>query len=145
MQVNTYPRRYSDAYQLYKNNAPYPMNFMQAPSFENQILVNYGGQPALQGLSTVRGPFMFPVRQEIIYPVTQYRPTAYPVTHSLPDPYQQQYINTTGPGGMNFTQENPLAYSTSMQGRMDYNTVPQGGMNFPRERPPMNYGYYTRK
>lgn len=41
---------------------PYPMNFMQAPSYNHQRLVQFQGQPMLQGLSTVRGPFSFPVQ-----------------------------------------------------------------------------------
>lgn len=94
MRVSKYPIRYPDSLQTYRSNAPYPMNFMQAPSFDHQILIEYGDQTALQGLSTVRGPFMFPVRQEIIYPRGNYLQPAYPVTHSIPGPYQQNYINT---------------------------------------------------
>jgi hypothetical protein len=97
--VNTYPLRYSNAFQLYRSSAPYPMNFMQAPSYDHQILVNYGGQSELQGLSTVRGPFMFPVRTEIVYPqagAIQPNPIQYPRTHSVPDAFQQQYIREVG-------------------------------------------------
>jgi len=90
--ISQYPTRYPDRFQLYKSSAPYPMNFMQAPSFENQILIDYGGQPMLQGLSTIRGPFMFPVRAQ----VPQLSQLAYPITHSIPGPYQQSYINKMG-------------------------------------------------
>lgn len=93
MQVNNYPVRYSESLQLYKSSAPYPMTFMQAPAFDRQILVNFGGQSALQGLSTIRGPFMFPVRTEIIYPRTQ---IMYPRTHSIPDHFQRTFINLAG-------------------------------------------------
>lgn len=86
MQVNNFARRYSPEFQLFDSASPYPMNFMQAPSYDKQILIDYGGQTALQGLSTVRGPFMFPVRTQIMYPRS----------HSIPDQFQQTYINLIG-------------------------------------------------
>lgn len=53
---------------------PYPMNFVDAPSPEHQIYVYYQGRPMLQGLSRTSGPIM------------------YPLTHSIPDPYQLSFI-----------------------------------------------------
>lgn len=94
MQVNTYPQRYPDRFQAYDSPEPYPMGFTDAPSYNRQILVNYGGQPMLQGLSTTRGPFMFPVRTEIFYPTGNQ--IMYPPTHSIPTPYQQFFINASG-------------------------------------------------
>jgi hypothetical protein len=81
-QVN--PVRYPESVQIWHSTPsnPWPMNFVQAPSFSNQVLVSYKGQPNLQGLSTVKGPIMFPVKQ-----------IAYPVDHSIPDPFNQHYIN----------------------------------------------------
>lgn len=40
---------------------PYPMNFVQAPSYDHQVIVKYRGEPYLQGLSTIKGPVMYPV------------------------------------------------------------------------------------
>lgn len=94
MHVTNHPHRYPNRYQSYNAPGLYPMNFMQAPSYEHQILVNYDNRPMLQGLSTVRGPFMFPVRNEIICPVQN--EIMYPMTHSIPSPYQQFFINASG-------------------------------------------------
>jgi hypothetical protein len=93
----TYPVRYPDNVQVWFSTPqnPYPMNFMQAPSYGHQVLVNYQGQSMLQGLSTIRGPFMFPVRNQI----------AYPITHSIPDPYQQSFINAAGVGRRYYTRK----------------------------------------
>lgn len=89
MQIQNYPYRYPPSMQSYVSspNYPYPMNFTQAPSFDHQVLVNYDGRPMLQGLNINSGPFMFPLRQPQI---------AYPLTHSIPDPYQQSFINAYG-------------------------------------------------
>lgn len=80
----SYPVRYPEYAQIWKGTPqnPYPMNFMQAPSFGNQVLVNFQGRPALQGLSTIRGPFMFPVQSPIVYPMS----------HSVLDPYQRSFL-----------------------------------------------------
>lgn len=65
----------------------YPMNFVQAPSVNHQIVVYYKGSPHLQGLSTNKGPVMYP------YPKTHLSgPITYPTTHSIPGPYLQSYI-----------------------------------------------------
>lgn len=71
------PKKYPDIEQKWKPNSkqPYPMNFVQAPSSTNQVLVYYNGKPCLQGLSTNKGPIM------------------YPTTHSIAGPYLQSYIN----------------------------------------------------
>jgi|ERR1044071_5991890 hypothetical protein len=96
MQIEHYPYRYPSSAQIYRPTPanPYPMNFMQAPSYGHQVLVNYRGQPTLQGLSTIRGPFMFPVRTEFIYPLESKLP--YPMSHSIPDPFQRTYIGLAG-------------------------------------------------
>ncbi len=96
MQVRHFPHRYPETAQLYKPTAsnPYPMTFMQAPSYGHQILVNYRDQPALQGLSVNRGPFMFPVRTEFIYPIETRLP--FPMTHSIPDQFQRTFIGLAG-------------------------------------------------
>lgn len=96
MQIEHYPRPYPPTAQIYQPTArnPYPMNFMQAPSYGHQVLVNYRNQPMLQGLSTIRGPFMFPARTEFIYPNESRLP--YPLTHSIPDPFQRTYISLAG-------------------------------------------------
>lgn len=79
------PVRYPEYIQVWRGTPqyPYPMNFVQAPSFGHQVLVNYQGQPMLQGLSIFRGPFMFPVQN----------PIAYPRSHSTLDPFQRQFLN----------------------------------------------------
>lgn len=63
---------------------PWPMNFMQAPSYRHQRLVTQTmgscSQPMLQGLSTIRGPFAFPVQAE-----------------PMPDIYQGTSNNITEP------------------------------------------------
>jgi hypothetical protein len=107
MQVNTFAKRYSDEFQLYDAYAPYPMTFMQAPAFDRQILVDYGGQTALQGLSTIRGPFMFPVRNQIMYPRT----------HSIPDQFQRTFINLVGgyPSDPNLRSVDPNLRSVDPQ------------------------------
>ena len=77
---------------------PYPMNFVQAPSASNQILVTYNGKPQLQGLSANHGPVMFPLREITSCPTNSYErkhtiyTTPYPTTHSIPGPYLQSYI-----------------------------------------------------
>lgn len=85
-----YPVRYPDFAQQFQGTIgnPYPMNFMQAPSFGHQVLVSYGGRPMLQGLSCVRGPFMFPVRSPVVYPLT----------HSVLSPYQRGFLDA----GLNY-------------------------------------------
>jgi len=105
--IANYPTRYPDRLQTYKANAPYPMNFTQAPSFSHQVLVEYGGQPVLQGLSMVKGPVMFPVRPAGSQTRWE-RGAAYPITHSIPDPYQQAFIDTMG----QMSQATPLGYYT---------------------------------
>jgi len=82
---------------------PYPMNFVQAPSPKHQINVFYNGKPQLQGLSTVTGPIMYPLREvcanpkngwerkHTIYP-KQNSAIVYPTTHSIPGPFLQSYI-----------------------------------------------------
>lgn len=82
---------------------PYPMNFVQAPSPTNQLLVSYQGQPNLQGLSIVKGPVMFPLRERNCHPRNTWErkhtfcpfgqnKIAYPTTHSVPGPFLQSYI-----------------------------------------------------
>lgn len=81
---------------------PYPMNFVQAPSKSNQVLVYYNGKPQLQGLSTNKGPVMFPLREvnsnpkngwerkHTIFPRNS--AICYPTTSSVPGPFLQSYI-----------------------------------------------------
>ena len=81
----------------------YPMNFVQAPSPTHQIMVYYNGKPQLQGLSTNKGPVMYPLREtncnpkngyerkHTIYPMRN-SAIMYPTTHSVPGPYLQSYI-----------------------------------------------------
>ena len=129
MQVTQFPSRYSPAFQVYQSSSPYPMNFMQAPSYSNQILIDYAGQPALQGLSTVRGPFMYPVRAQI----------AYPLTHSVPDPFQQSYINLMGEmmGVRPVPDSRQVIYTTlTPQTAAIAETAPDYSLR---------YGYYPRK
>lgn len=80
-----YPVRYPQNIQIWQPTPqyPYPMNFVQAPSFSNQILIDYQGQPMLQGLSMVRGPVMFPIRNQI----------AYPRSHSTLSPLDRSYLS----------------------------------------------------
>lgn len=87
-----YPIRYPQNVQVWQGTPqyPYPMNFTDAPSFGHQVLINYNGRPMLQGLDTVRGPFMFPVKEPMIF--NPCGPITYPITHSVPSPYQQMYI-----------------------------------------------------
>lgn len=74
---------------------PYPMNFVQAPSADHQIIVSYGGESFLQGLHPVKGPQMFPInnrrRSEPIY--SSRSAIVYPTTHSIPGPFLQSYIS----------------------------------------------------
>lgn len=90
------PVRYPQQIQLYRGTPqnPYPMNFMQAPSFDHQVLVDYRGQAMLQGLSTVRGPFMFPVRNpygnRCNFPPPDY--------YNVLDPFQMSYVNLVDRG-----------------------------------------------
>uniref|UniRef100_A0A6C0LTH5 Uncharacterized protein n=1 Tax=viral metagenome TaxID=1070528 RepID=A0A6C0LTH5_9ZZZZ len=80
-----YPVKYPEFVQIWEGTpvTPYPMNFVQAPSFANQVLVNYKGFPMLQGLSTVIGPVMFPVKN----------PITYPRSHSTLDVYNRNFLN----------------------------------------------------
>ena len=50
----------------YARYEPYPMNFVQAPSYYDQDLVMYRSNPYLQGLSIYYGPVMYPIRQPTI-------------------------------------------------------------------------------
>lgn len=84
---------------------PYPMNFVQAPSLDNQLLINYNGNLYTQGLSIVQGPVMYPVnRQFMVTSQASRAPTiirnrgviAYPTNSSIPGPYLQNYINLAG-------------------------------------------------
>ena len=85
------PIRYSDRFQSYNDTPqyPYPMNFVQAQSPNNQVLVNYRGQPMLQGLSTIRGPMMFPVR-DVNINVEQKTDQMW--AYGVLDPYQQSFL-----------------------------------------------------
>lgn len=88
------PVRYSDRFQSYQDvpQYPYPMNFVQAPSPGNQVLVNYRGQPMLQGLSVNWGPVSFPVREPVFYP--RYPPTSGPLpAYGILDPYQTSFLS----------------------------------------------------
>ena len=76
---------------------PYPMNFVQAPSAQHQILVTQGGRPMYQGLSIVKGPVSYPAK--VLHnrgPVNSYErkhsAIVYPTTHSIPGPYLQSFI-----------------------------------------------------
>lgn len=77
---------------------PYPMNFVQAPSKTNQLLIYYNGKPQLQGLSTVKGPFMYPVKDNNsklssnINKGHKNSAVQYPTTHSIPGPCLRSYI-----------------------------------------------------
>ena len=142
MRVGTHPIRYPDAFQSFRQNGPYPMQFMQAPSFNHQLLIDYGGQTALQGLSTVRGPFMFPVRREIIYPVGRGNRPAYPITHSIPSPFQQKYIGLMGESmgpQMGWDEGQQFAPVIGAQMQPQYAPVMQPQM------PSATFGFYTRK
>jgi hypothetical protein len=58
-----YPVSYSEHIQIWHGTPsnPYPMNFVQAPSYDHQKLIQYQGDTFLQGLSTIKGPMMYPV------------------------------------------------------------------------------------
>lgn len=76
---------------------PYPMTFNQAPSARHQVLVNYQGKNYLQGLSPVKGPYMYPVKERCNRgPINSYErkhsAIVYPTTHSMPGPCLQSYI-----------------------------------------------------
>lgn len=85
---------------------PYPMTFMQAPNPNYQLAVNYRGQDYLQGLSTIRGPFAFQANDATVpfafqandatapfaFPIRNQQP-AYPITHSIPSPYDRWFMN----------------------------------------------------
>jgi hypothetical protein len=82
---------------------PFPMNFVQAPSASHQVLVYYNGKPQLQGLSTNKGPVMFPLREVNCHPKNSWErkhticpfknnAIVYPTTHSVPGPFLQSYI-----------------------------------------------------
>ncbi len=115
------PKTYPDPTQRWMPSLqhPYPMNFVQAPSPTNQVLVYYNGKPQLQGLSTVKGPVMYHTRQincKSIPDLTtgnglsprwgnpknswerkhavcpRNNAIMYPTTHSIPGPYLQSYI-----------------------------------------------------
>ncbi|AYV85495.1 MAG: hypothetical protein Satyrvirus20_2 [Satyrvirus sp.] len=85
------PTKYPESAQKWQGNIkyPYPMNFVQAPADDKQILVYYNGKPMLQGLSINKGPVMFPAKQS-----NPFRKGAimYPTTHSIPGPYLQSYM-----------------------------------------------------
>jgi hypothetical protein len=96
-----YPRRYPNNIQLYKatKKFPYPMNFTEAPSFGDQVLVNYNGQSFLQGLNPVTGPIMFPVLNPYGYndpssPYAMSSPPGYPLldAYNIVDPYNMKYL-----------------------------------------------------
>jgi hypothetical protein len=76
---NIVPIPYPNECQIWRStpNYPYPMNFMQAPSFDHQKLVRYRGDSYLQGLSTIRGPFMFPTSDMRGYPTRDRLPPNY--------------------------------------------------------------------
>ena len=158
MRVGTHPIRYPDAFQSFRQNGPYPMQFMQAPSFNHQLLIDYGGQTALQGLSTVRGPFMFPVRREIIYPVGRSNRPAYPITHSIPSPFQQKYIGLMGElmgpqmgesmgPQMGWDEGQQFAPVIGAQMQPQYAPVmqPQYAPVMQPQMPSATFGFYTRK
>jgi len=105
------PVRYQEPFQRWMPTTanPYPMNFVQAPSLSNQVLVRYQNQPFTQGLSTILGPQMFPFYERNCNPRNAWerkytslvgcnrdRPNpnaiAYPTTHSIPGPLLQSYI-----------------------------------------------------
>ncbi len=78
---------------------PYPMNFVQAPSKSNQLLIYYNGKPQLQGLNTASGPFMYPIKEDTVRSNTtknkiipKKSAIQYPTTHSIPGPCLQSYI-----------------------------------------------------
>lgn len=119
------PQRYPEVAQRWIPTTahPYPMNFVQAPSPNHQVLVmsgieasnitcpsgnkvTYNGQPYTQGLHTTAGPRMFPypnVRCDSCPSNSWERkhtvyprgenPIAYPTTHSIPGPFLQSYIS----------------------------------------------------
>lgn len=103
--MSQHPVRYPENLQQWvpRQSNPYPMNFVQAPSPSNQVIVYYNGKPYTQGLSTVKGPVMYPFteynadptnaweRKHTIYP-KQNSAIVYPTTHSIPGPYLQSYI-----------------------------------------------------
>ncbi len=87
----SYPYSYPSHVQKWQPTAqnPYPMNFVQAPSPDHQLLVSYQGQNYLQGLSTVRGPFMFPIRNQCPSPPSVF---AYPPERSVLTEYNLAYL-----------------------------------------------------
>lgn len=114
--------RYEDQLWAPSSVNPYPMTFMQAPSEQNQVRVNFQNQDLLQGLSTIRGPFMFdnprarykkyeksPKMREgfdpmMSIPARQFAASvwtntgiAYPTNHSIPGPFLRSYINGATP------------------------------------------------
>lgn len=77
---------------------PYPMTFSQAPSPCHQIYVTYDGKQFLQGLSPVKGPYLYPIKRDLgREPVNSYErkhcAIVYPTTHSIPGPYLRSFIN----------------------------------------------------
>lgn len=92
----SYPISYPQHVQKWNPTSqnPYPMNFVQAPSSEHQIMVTFNGQPYLQGLSTVRGPFMFPIRNQC--PVPTNNVFAYPPERSVLTEHNLAYVNLVG-------------------------------------------------
>ena len=102
--VKNFPTAYPDYLQKYHptQQNPYPMNFVQAPSFDHQILVNYNGQPMLQSLSVNGGPQLCPVRNingglfsrnsnRSLQNINQSQ-VAYPLSHSVLDPCDRSYL-----------------------------------------------------
>lgn len=99
------PVRYPDNVQRWMPTLeqPYPMNFTQAQSPKNQVVVYYQGKPYTQALSTNTGPIMYPVRESTLCPKNGWErkhtiyprrngAIVYPTTHSIPGPYLQSYI-----------------------------------------------------
>ena len=84
-----YPVSYTDQIQIWHGTPsnPYPMNFVQAPSYSNQKLVNYQGQTYLQGLSTIKGPIMYPINGLRGFPTRDKISTYYPL-----DPFNTSYL-----------------------------------------------------
>ena len=84
------PMSYPTQHWIPTTKNPYPMNFMQAPSPNHQVMVNYNGRPYSQGLSTNTGPIMYPQQQHRYQyqPVSGYRPGG---TGGCVDPRLAQY------------------------------------------------------
>ena len=102
----SYPYSYPSHVQKWNptQQNPYPMNFVQAPSPQHQTMVSFNGQTYLQGLSTVRGPFMFPIRNQcpiqnnnaFSYPLENNSVFAYPPERSVLSEQNMSYVNLVG-------------------------------------------------